>query len=237
MCVRYTLHKTDAALAAIARALAKNLAPPEWVKPKYNITLTQVVPVVAVQDEAPAVCGMMWGLVPFYERDQPQMRMLPNATAEKAATSPAFRQAIARRRCLIPANGFYEWATVRKMKRPHLFTLKEEEPFAFAGIWEPGTSHSLPPCFAILTTVPNELVAPIHNRMPVMLTRETMPRWIGTEPLPEPEYRELTKPLAPEKMSEREVNRFVNNAKNEGPQCLEPPEETAAEPDLFDNGA
>jgi putative SOS response-associated peptidase YedK len=157
---------------------------------------------------------------------------MPNATAEKAATSPAFRQATARRRCLIPANGFYEWATLRGVKHPHLFTLKEEEPFALAGIWEPGTDDTLPPGFAILTTMPNVLVAPVHHRMPVMLTRETMPRWIGSEPLPEAEYRELTRPLAPEKMIEREVNRFVNSSKNEGPQCLAPPEETPREPEL-----
>jgi len=108
MCVRYTLHDSDAALAAIAKALARNLAPPKWAKPSYNITLTRVVPIVAMGDGEPAVRGMMWGFVPFYERGKPQMRMMPNATAEKAATSPAFREATARRRCLVPANGFYE---------------------------------------------------------------------------------------------------------------------------------
>ncbi len=237
MCVRYTLHKTDAALAAIAKALARNLAPPEWAKPKYNITLTHVVPTVAAEAEGPKVRGMMWGLVPFYERDKPQMRMLPNATAEKAATSPAFRQATAHRRCLVPANGFYEWQTVGKLKLPHLFTLKDEEPFAFAGIWETGSTEDLPPAFAILTTTPNALVAPIHNRMPVILTEDTMKRWIGSDPLPAEEYQALTRPLAPARMQERPVSRFVSNSRNDGPQCLEPPEETAIEPSLFGNGA
>ncbi len=235
MCVRYTLHKTDAALAAIAQALAQKLAPPGWVQPKYNITLTHLVPTVATGPERPEVRGMRWGLVPFYEPDR--RRMLPNATAERAATSPAFRQATARRRCLVPANGFYEWQTVGKLKFPHLFTLKDEEPFAFAGIWEPDPDEQKPPAFAILTTVPNELVAPIHDRMPVILTRETMPRWLGPEPLPEAEYRELTRPLAAAHLQERPVSRFVNSSKNEGPQCLEPPEESAAEPDLFANEA
>lgn len=216
-------------MAAIAKALAKNLAPPEWAKPKYNITLTHVVPAVVLRDQEPAVCGLMWGLVPFYERNKPQMRMLPNAKAETAATSTAFREAIARRRCLIPANGFYEWATLGKMKQPHLFTLKDEEPFAFAGIWETGTDKSLPPGFAILTTAPNKLVSPYHHRMPVLLTRETMPRWLGGDPLPKAEYQVLTAPLAPECMQERPVNRFVNSSKNDGPQCLEPPEEPPPE--------
>jgi len=224
MCVRYTLHKTDAALAAIAKALAKHLTPPEWAKPKYNITLTHIVPAVVLQDAAPAVRGLMWGLVPFYERDKPAPRLMPNATAEKAAGSPAFREATARRRCLIPANGFYEWETRGKLKLPHLFTLKDEEPFAFAGIWEPGTDDTLPPGFAILTTTPNPVVSPYHHRMPVMLTQETMPRWLGEGPLPDAEYQALTAPLDPGRMQERPVNRFVNSSKNDGPQCLEPPE-------------
>jgi putative SOS response-associated peptidase YedK len=225
MCVRYTPHKTDAALAAIAKALAKHLAPPEWAKPKYNITLTHVVPAVTLENREPVVRGLMWGLVPFYERNKPQMRMMPNAKAETAATSTAFREAIARRRCLIPANGFYEWETRGRLKLPHLFTLRDEKPFAFAGIWETGTDETLPPGFAILTTAPNAVVSPYHHRMPVMLTQDTMARWLGDgEPLPPAAYEAVTAPLAPERMQERPVNRFVNSAKNDGPQCLEPPD-------------
>jgi putative SOS response-associated peptidase YedK len=164
----------------------------------------------------------------LYERNKPQMRMLPNAKAETAATLAAFKQSVAKRRCLVPANGFYEWQTVGRLKLPYLFTLKNEEPFAFAGIWEPAEGDT-PETYGILTTVPNELVAHIHHRMPVMLTPETMPRWLGDEPLPEAEYRELTMPLAAEKMQVRPVNRFVNNSRNEGPQCLDPPEEAPPE--------
>ena len=228
MCVRYTLHKDDAALAAIAQALARKLVPPEWVKPRYNVTLTQVMPVVAEGTPGPEIRGMMWGLVPFYERKKPQRRMLPNAKAETAETLTAFKHSVARRRCLVPANGFYEWQTMGKLKFPHLFTLKDEEPFAFAGIWEPAEGD-LPETYGILTTAPNELVAPIHHRMPVILTQETMPRWLGGEPLPAEEYRALTQPLPAARMSERPVNRFVNNSRNEGPQCLAPPEEAPPE--------
>jgi len=215
-------------MAAIAKALARKLAPPKWAKPKYNVTLTNVMPVVAVGTGGPEVRGMMWGLVPYYERKKPQMRMLPNAKAETAATLAAFKQSVAKRRCLVPANGFYEWQTQGKLKLPHLFTLKDEEPFAFAGIWEPAEGNT-PETYGILTTAPNELVSPIHNRMPVILTPETMPRWLGSEPLPETEYRELTKSLPAEKMQERPVSRFMNNSRNEGPQCLEPPEEAPPE--------
>jgi putative SOS response-associated peptidase YedK len=228
MCVRYTLHKSDAALAAISLALSRKLASPEWAKPRYNVTLTHIMPIVAASNGEPEVRGMMWGLVPFYERGKPQMRMLPNAKAETAATLSAFKQSVAKRRCLVPTNGFYEWQTIGKLKMPHLFTLNGDEPFAFAGIWEPA-QESTPETYGVLTTCPNELVAPIHNRMPVILTKETMARWLGSEPLAEDEYGELTKPLQAGLMSQRPVKRFVNNSRNEGPQCLEPPEEPSPE--------
>jgi putative SOS response-associated peptidase YedK len=223
MCVRYTLHKTDAALAAIAQALARKLAPPEWAKPKYNVTLTNVTPVVATGEGGAEVRGMMWGIVPAFARKNEKMRMFPNAMAEKALKSPAWRSAVAKRRCLVPANGFYEWETVGTMKYPHLFTLRDEEPFAFAGIWEPA-AEKLPETFAILTTAPNEIVKPYHHRMPVLLTKETMPRWLGSEPLEPDEYAALTRPLDPDRMTQREVNRYVNKSGNEGPECLAPPE-------------
>ncbi len=233
MCTRYTLQLAEAALAAIAKALARKLVLAEAAKSRYNITLTQVVPAVVERAAGPEVIQMMWGLVPFYERGKARKRMLPNAKSETAASGTTFKESVAKRRCLVPANGFYEWLEVGKVKYPHLFTLRNEEPFAFAGIWETGVDDTLPPCFAILTTEPNGLVAPIHNRMPVILTHETMARWIGSEPLPEPEYRELTRPLAAEKMQERPVNRFVSNARNEGPKCIAPPDPEPVEPDLF----
>lgn len=211
MCVRYTLHKPDDALAAIAAALARKLtlSPPalsesnglpDWATRRFNITLTHVVPVVSAGADGPELHGMVWGLVPAYARSQATTpscssakttTMLHNAKAETAATLSAFKQSVAKRRCLVPANGFYEWQTFGKLKLPHLFTLRDEEPFAFAGIWEPGEEEaeveqegterkegragSMPGSFAILTTTPNDLVAPIHNRMPVILTAESVP--------------------------------------------------------------
>ena len=228
MCVRYTLHQPDEALEAIARALARKLALPEGTKPRYNVTLSHVMPVVATGADGPEVRGMMWGLVPFYERKKAQMRMLPNAKAETAATLTAFREGVAKRRCLVPANGFYEWQTLGKLKLPHLFTLRNGAPFAFAGIWEPA-EDTTPATYGILTTTPNDLVAPIHNRMPVILTPELMPRWLGGEPLPEAEYRALTQPLPADQMQERQVSRYVSNSRHEGPQCLAPPEQAPPE--------
>ncbi len=228
MCVRYTLHQPEEALEAIAHAIARKLALPEGVKPNYNVTLTHVMPVVAAGADGPEVRGMMWGLVPFYEKTKPTMRMLPNAKAETAATLAAFRQGVAKRRCLVPANGFYEWQAVGNLKLPHLFTLQDGAPFAFAGIWEPA-EDTTPATYGILTTAPNALVAPIHNRMPVILTPELMPRWLGGDPLPEAEYRALTQPLPADRMSERPVSRYVSNSRHEGPQCIAPPEEAPPE--------
>lgn len=229
MCVRYTLHKSDAALAAIARALKSQLAAPDWVVPRYNIILTQTVPVVASGAEAPEIRSMLWGLIAFFEREKTQRRLLPNAKAETAPKLPAFKSAVAKRRCLVPANGFYEWKTVGRLKLPHLFMLRNEAPFAFAGIWEEGTKDE-PENFSILTTEPNAIVSPIHDRMPVILTEETMARWLGSEPLAPEEYQALVRPLEPALMTVRPVSCYVSNTRNEGPECLAAPPE--AEPEL-----
>jgi len=222
MCVRYTLHKTDAALAAIARALGYPLDPPEGIEARYNVSLTTTMPVAAGAPEKPELRMMRWGLIAPGDRLKPRPQLLPNARAETVNSLRTFHTAAAHRRCLVPANGFYEWRTVGKSKQPYLFTLNEEEPFAFAGIWEPAVAP-WPETYCILTTTPNAVVAPVHNRMPVLLTPETMRRWIGDKPLPEDELRELCSPLDAARMQGRPVNTYVGNTHHEGPRCLEPP--------------
>ncbi|HXQ81906.1 MAG TPA: SOS response-associated peptidase [Opitutaceae bacterium] len=231
MCVRYTLHKTDAALGAISRALGVAMEAPDWAGPRYNVTLTDTMPVVACEAQRPGVRAMRWGLVPPGERGKSRPRLLANARSETAAALPAFRRSIAERRCLVPANGFYEWMSSAGVKLPHLFTLRDEEPFAFAGIWDPA-AEQLPETYCILTTEPNELVARVHNRMPVILTAEAMPRWLGDRPLGAEELKLLVRPIAAERMASRPVSRFVSNSRNEGPRCLAPPDEAPPEPEL-----
>ena len=158
------------------------------------MTLTDTMPVVARVQDAVGVRPMRWGIVPAGERANPRPRLLANARSETAATMAAFRKGIASRRCLVPANGFYEWETRGGVKLPHLFTLADEEPFAFAGIWDPA-ADKLPETYCLLTTQPNELVAKVHDRMPVILTAETMGRWIGDQPLAEADYKALVSPL------------------------------------------
>src|SRR5580658_7091902 len=148
MCVRYTLHKTDAALDAISRALGVPLETPEWAVPRYNVTLTDTMPVVAAGVERPAVRAMRWGFVPPGERGKARPRLLANARSETAASLPTFKGAVATRRCLVPANGFYEWKASGGLKLPFLFTLRGEEPFAFAGIWDPA-ADGLPETYCL----------------------------------------------------------------------------------------
>jgi len=229
MCVRYTLHKTDAALSAISRALGAPLETPDWAAPRFNVSLTGTMPVVACGEGRPGVRAMRWGLVPFGERGSIRPRLLANARSETVTKMPAFRNGVAQRRCLVPANGFYEWMNSGGVKLPYLFTLRDEEPFAFAGIWDPA-NEKLPETYCILTTEPNGLVARVHNRMPVILTADTMARWLGEKPLAAEDLKLLVRPIASERMESRPVSRFVSNSRNEGPRCLAPPD--AAPPEL-----
>jgi putative SOS response-associated peptidase YedK len=231
MCVRYTLHKTDAALAAISRAIGVPLETPDWAQPRYNVALTNTMPSVARAQGATRVHAMRWGLIPENERGKPQPRLLANARSETVDRMPAFRQAVATRRCLVPANGFYEWKERGGVKWPHLFTLRGEEPFAFGAIWDEAAGDQ-PETYCLLTTEPNELVAQVHTRMPVILTAETMPRWLGDSPLAEEELKALVRPIDPSLMEVRPVSRFVSNSRHEGPECLAPPEESPPELEL-----
>lgn len=233
MCNRYTFHDREAALDAIAHALKHGLEPPDWTyNPRYNIAPGSLVPVVVDRGDGPAgLRPMAWGLIPFFERAKEVKRPWSVARAETARTAAAFRQAVERRRCLMPANGYYEWKAEGGVKYPHLFTLAGGTPFAFAAIWEPAT-ETVPESVALLTTRPNAVAAAVHDRMPVVLPPESMARWLGSEPLSPGDYDALTAPLPDARLQERPVSRFVSNARNEGPQCLAPPEPPAAEPQL-----
>lgn len=223
MCLRFTLHNPDAARATLARALGLPLELPPATGPRYNITLTHQVPAVVAGPDRPAMAELRWGLIPARAAGSAPPRLLPNAKAETAGQLRSFREAVARRRCLIPANGFYEWSTFGREKLPHLFTLADNAPFAFAGIWEPAPDDT-PGTFAILTTTPNALVAPIHHRMPVILPEPRMAAWLGSAPLSASLYQDLTTPLPDAALTVRRVSTYVNSSRHEGPACHAPPE-------------
>ena len=144
--------------------------------PRFNIAPTNVVPVIAMQDDQRVLCNMRWGLIPSWAKDAQIGNRMINARSETAATTNAFRSAYKRHRCLVLADGFYEWRGPKGKREPLRFTMMDGDMFAFAGLWEVWNNRKEPTesvrTFTILTTTPNDLVEAIHDRMPVILDEE-----------------------------------------------------------------
>jgi putative SOS response-associated peptidase YedK len=157
-----------------------------------------------------------WGLIPFWAKEIPKRVPLINARAESITEKPAFRQVFRSKRCLVPADGFYEWVHQGK-KVPWHFTLVDGAPFAMAGLWDVWKNHDNQEIgsFTIITTSANELMAPIHDRMPVILDREGSLKWL--ENTDSVVLQNLLKPFPAEKMKACRVSDKVNSVKNEGP--------------------
>ena len=219
MCGRFTLTTNLGAIAkrfGVARFL-------EEVGPRYNIAPTQTVIVVSA-DGARHLTEMRWGLIPSWAKDPAIGNRMINARAETVATKPAFRAALRKRRCLILADGFYEWQPVGRRKQPVYITLKTREPFSFAGLWESWTSpdrEEMKTC-TIITTEANELLKPIHDRMPVILVKDAEAIWLDPT-MQEPE-RLLShlKPYPSDEMEVYPVSAKVNSPANDGPGCIQP---------------
>ncbi len=218
MCGRYLLEDPGAVRESLRRLFGASL--PD-IAPRFNVAPSQSLPVVApAEGGAIRAATMRWGLVPFWEKSE-KPRLAPiNAKSEEAFSKPMFRQSIQQRRCLVPADGFYEW---RKLdgdrKQPCLIRLKDEEPFCFAGIYEAATEVR-PQTFLIFTTRPNALMAAIHNRMPVILPDEAAKRWIEPGPITADQLAEFTAPFPAEKMQARQVSVLVNNPRNDSADVL-----------------
>jgi putative SOS response-associated peptidase YedK len=190
----------------------------------YNVAPQSVQPVVRLERDSgePEFALMRWGLVPFWAKDAKIGYLTMNARAEEAATKPMFREALKKRRCLVPADAFYEWAKRdAKTKQPYAIGLKSGEPYAFAGLWEswwPKEGEALE-SFTILTTDANEVLEPIHNRMPVILDRKDYLRWMepaSTERLPV----DLMRPYPAERMTSWPVSQRVGNVRNNDEELL-----------------
>jgi putative SOS response-associated peptidase YedK len=191
--------------------------------PRYNIAPTQPVAVIGLQPKTGrrGLASLKWGLVP---RDAPGgERGFINARAETAWEKPSFREAFARRRCLIPATGFYEWQRVdAKRRQPWLLRLASGRPFAFAGLWEPPSASSSTPTCTILTTEPNQVARPIHDRMPVILDPADYALWLDPAVTVPAEVRPLLKPFPAAAMAAFPVTTAVNNPAFDDPACLVP---------------
>jgi putative SOS response-associated peptidase YedK len=205
-------------------------------RPRYNIAPSQVVPVMLGDGECPRIDGFRWGLVP---PDAPSPKLsyrTINARSESVALKPAFRGAWKRRRrCFVLADGFYEWqkpASKKGQRVPFWFRMEDDRPFGFAGLWERWSrdGESLLTC-TVLTTDANALVAPVHDRMPVILgsPSEWMP-WIDST-IASAELSGLLRPYSPVEMRAHAVSAHVNRAENEGPECIQPLETDPPTPD------
>lgn len=176
--------------------------------PSYNVAPSQETPVCLVREGgARDLNAMRWGFRPLWATAGSQPPI--NARSETAASSPMFRDAMKRRRCLVPVSGFYEWRTDGKAKVPHYIRMLNDPIFCFAGVWEAGEEGS-PATFAVLTTRPNELMKTIHDRMPVIVRREDYGTWMGGGEFPS----SLLEPMAAEEMIAHRVGQRVGNPRN-----------------------
>lgn len=197
---------------------------PEFVE-SWNIAPNSFQPVIRLDREGlREVALMRWGLVPFWAANDKSGFSTINAKAEEVATKPMWREAFRRRRCLVPADAFYEWQKLdAKNKQPWAIALKDDGLYSFAGLWERWTPRGGLPLetFAIITTDPNEVVEPLHNRMPVILEPKDYSRWLDTsdaDQLP----LDLLRPFPAEKMQAWAVNRAVGNTRNDRPDLMDP---------------
>ncbi|MGA3032169.1 MAG: SOS response-associated peptidase [Terracidiphilus sp.] len=196
---------------------------PEFA-PSYNAAPQSVQPVVRLGGDSgkPKFALLRWGLVPYWAKDAKIGYSTINARAEEAQAKPAFRDALRKRRCLVPADAFYEWQNLTpKSRQPFAIGLRSGEPFAFAGLWESWRPKDAEPLetFTILTTDPNEALEPIHNRMPVILEPKDYQRWVepaDAERLPV----DLMRPYPAERMVAWPVSERVGNVRNDYPELL-----------------
>ncbi len=193
--------------------------------PRYNIAPTQLAPVV-VHNEIRLLKMFRWGLVPYWAKDMKIGSKLINARAETITEKPSFKKPFKNKRCLVVTDGFYEWkkSADKKTKSPYRFTLISQEPFAFAGLWDSWKSPEGDEIesFTIITTSANELMLPIHHRMPVILNQKDEEKWI------DPNYKDtdkliaLLKPYDSDLMSAYPVSTIVNSPNNDSAECIEP---------------
>ncbi|PPS39584.1 SOS response-associated peptidase [Chroococcidiopsis sp. TS-821] len=217
MCGRYTLSQSAEAIAT-AFGLDTSLA----IEPRYNIAPTQLVPVVLYSAEKQRQLQMMrWGLIPSWAKDPNIASRLINARSETVSEKPSFRAAFRHRRCLVIADGFYEWQRQERKKQPYYFQLQNKQPFGFAGLWEhwqTSDGEEINTC-TILTTEANELMRPIHDRMPVILDSQDYGLWLNPA-AQVTELQGLLRPYSSQAMNSYPVSTLVNKPTNNSPECI-----------------
>ncbi|MBI0583404.1 MAG: SOS response-associated peptidase [Methanomassiliicoccus sp.] len=192
-------------------------------RPRYNLAPTQDAPIV-VRASPNRLVMMRWGLIPFWAKDAKIGSKMINARAEGLSDKPAFRVSLKERRCLVPTTGFYEWKRTDGGKAPYLARVIDDKLFAMAGLYDrwkdPSGSEVL--SFTIITTAANELMAKVHDRMPVILSKEDEDRWLTPGPIGEAERERMFAPYPPERMEAFPVSRQVNDISNDSPALVRP---------------
>lgn len=223
MCGRYRLSRRKQIIAE--HFDASPFDDDDWT-PRYNVAPTQPVPIIRQHPKEPRrkLSLVRWGLIPSWAKDASGAAAMINARSESAATKPAYREALKFRRCLIPADGFYEWVRAGKTKQPYCFEVNNGELFAFAGIWErwkqPG-GNWIKTC-AILTTTPNAVTAAVHDRMPVILSPDNYDLWLDPGFGDVTAVSEMLKPYDARLMRCFPVSTRINHAANDDPECCAP---------------
>jgi putative SOS response-associated peptidase YedK len=222
MCGRFVFYSPSEAVVRLFGA-----EPYADIEPRYNLAPTQPVPVLRRGEDGQRRVGLLrWGLVPFWAKDPGVGNRMINARAETVASKPAFRQAFRRRRCLVLANGFYEWVRRGDAKQPHFITREDGEPFAMAGLWEqwrdPQDEAAAPlETCVIVTTTPNRLMAQLHDRMPVILDARAVQAWLAPDAA-DGTLEGLLVPYGGDDLVAVPVGRQVNNPRNQGSELIAP---------------
>ena len=217
MCGRYSLSVPTDVLARVFGLASV----PAW-KPRYNIAPSQEAPVVRGEAGARRIDLLKWGLIPNWADDPAIGNRLIMARAESALNKPAFRTAFRRRRCLIPADGFFEWLKSGSKKQPFLIRMHGGRPFALAGLWEAwrGEGGKEIESFTILTTTANEVAGQVHDRMPVIIGPENYDTWLDPKQEDDEKLRSLLTPFAADQMEAFPVSPKVNSPKNDDAECI-----------------
>ena len=221
MCGRFTQQRPTSELAEIFGA--EDLA--DLPGGRFNVAPTDEAAVIVARDERRAVTAYRWGLVPHWAEDPRVGSRMFNARAETLATSPAFRDAFRRRRCLVPVDSFYEWRREGKLRLPYRIVRTDDRPLALAGLWSGWRDRDtgeIRRTFTIVTAGPNELLRPIHDRMPVVVPPEAWERWLEPEPGDPGELLGLLAPADDPLLVAYPVSRRVNDVRNDGPDLIEP---------------
>ena len=227
MCGRYLITTVPQAM----RELLEYLEQPNF-PPRYNVAPTQPVPIVRLWEGRRQFALVRWGLIPAWAKDPKTFSLMINARGDTAAEKPAFRYAMVRRRCLFPADGFYEWKAEGNSKRPYAILPAHGGPIAFAGVWESwiGPNGEELETAAILTTDANETLRPIHHRMPVVIQPEAFETWLDCRNVSVPEASTLLRPAPDDFFRAYEVSPAVNRHANDSPDLLLPAEDVPPEP-------